>query len=172
MGTWRAGCRWHQSILEKQLKSYSRYWPWLFFILIFLGGYGIAYFQRQFQQQDFTQRENYKVPINCRFNSDPCDIKLDGKILSIIVQGKVTPLERFSIQLRGKAAQHVVVNMSMVDMDMGINRFVFKQKEAGLFETLVVLPVCTARRKDWLAEFYVDLVGGEKINIVYPFNTQ
>ncbi len=154
------------------MKPYLRYWPWLFLVLIFLGGYGVAYFQRQSQQQDSAQRVKYKAPNNCSFNSDPCDIKVDGKIISITVQGNITPLERFNIQLQGSVVQHAVVNMSMIGMDMGVNRFVFKRTTADRLEASVVLPVCTARRSDWLAEFYVDLVSGEKINIVYPFNTQ
>lgn len=154
------------------MKPYLRYWPWLLFILIFLGGYGIAYFQRQSQQKNFAQRISYKVPVTCDFNSDLCDIEVDGKKLSIAVQGNIRPLERFNIQLQGDVVKAAVVSTSMVDMDMGVNRFVFKETAAGVFETSVVLPVCTAQRKDWLAEFYIDLIGGDKINIIYPFNTQ
>lgn len=137
-----------------------------------LGGYGIAYFQRQSQQQEFSQRINYKVPTVCGFNSDPCNIEIDGKKFSITVHGKIMSLERFNIQLQSDSVKTAVVSASMVDMDMGMNRFVFKETALGVFETSVVLPVCTARRKDWLAEFYIDLMGGRKINIVYPFNTQ
>lgn len=154
------------------MKPYLRYWPWLFFILIFLGGYGVAYFQRHSQQQELSQRINYKAPTACDFNLDPCNIKVDDKNISITVHGNITPLERFNVQLQGNAVKAAVVSVSMVDMDMGINRFVFKETAAGVFETSVVLPVCTARRKDWLAEFYIDLIGGGKINIIYPFEAQ
>lgn len=172
MEKWRAGCFRHQPVLEENLKNIWRYWPWLFLILLSIGGYSIALFQQQSQRDDIAYRVKDRVPVSCGFDSNPCEIEIDGQIFSISVYGSVTPLKRFKIILEGDSVENAMVSFSMIDMDMGINRFVFKQTAAKLWETPVVLPVCSARRKDWLAEFTIDLVGAGKIKIDYPFNAQ
>lgn len=54
-------------------------------------------------------------------------------------------------------AQKVYLQFSMADMDMGFNRFDLKPQATGTWLAQSVrLPVCSDRRKDYLATIHID----------------
>lgn len=100
----------------------------------------------------------------------------DGAIAVSLAMGPdVKPLQPFSLLLvidaEGPAAENVVVDFQMQEMDMGINRYRLQRQEDGRWAGNVILPVCTVSRTDWYAvvEFSVD---GKPLQAVFPFHTE
>lgn len=172
MATWRTGSCRNQSLLENEVKTFARYLPLTVILLIFLGGYGAAYYWQDLGKKDNAYDVVFQVPQRCRFNADPCVFEIAGQRFELVVEGDVVPLKKFMVTLKNDAVQQASVSFSMMDMDMGINRFAFAKTGQNKWETQVVLPVCSARRKDWVAEFSLLLSGGRKIKVSYPFETQ
>ena len=150
-------------------KTVNKILPWFVLLILFFTGYKAAqYFQ-------IKKGPNYKqtdvVPKSCRFTSDPCQVKINDSIVVITVKGDVTPLKPFSLHLQGEKIEAAEVNFSMRDMDMGVNRFVLHEVKNAAWEAQVMLPVCTARRDDWIADIVIKLNGKAPVVLQYPFST-
>jgi hypothetical protein len=113
-------------------------------------------------------------------SADHCDAALsscrvsDGDIHVTLTMGPgVKPLQPFTFTLvieGGEvAAQSVVADFQMQDMDMGSNRYRLQPQQEG-WQATVILPVCSVSRMDWLAivDFTLD---GEPLQAVFPFHT-
>lgn len=80
---------------------------------------------------------------------------------------KLEILERPIAPLRQLTAQLVVadniskplLNLEMIGMDMGINRFSFVEKKPRVWETKMMIPVCATGRRDWLASLIYERNG-------------
>lgn len=151
-------------------KAVDKILPWFVLLILFFAGYKAAeYFQTE---QETNHLQSILAPTKCQFNSDPCQVKFNGSIITITVQGDVTPLKPFSLHLEGNEVEAAEVSFSMRDMDMGVNRFLLHKVKNSAWETQVMLPVCTARRDDWVADFVIKLNGKTPVGLQYPFNTR
>ena len=84
-------------------------------------------------------------------------------MISLHVQSKVQPLQRFSVQVKlgggvAAAVNQVSVRFDMADMDMGENRFKLSRQVEGIWQGQALLPVCSHGGRDWRAT--VEAVGG------------
>lgn len=92
---------------------------------------------------------------------EPCDPVVStcvaaadgGLTLGIRMLGRVRTLTKFPIevQVTGMQPQEVIAEFSMVDMDMGQNRYRLVRDPAGTWRAEVILPLCTSGRRDWVA---------------------
>jgi hypothetical protein len=74
-------------------------------------------------------------------------MKLRFRIVS-----EIQPMQPFAIELETpEEVDAAGVDFSMVDMDMGLNRYRLVRGEDGLWRGNAMLPVCTTGRRDWLA---------------------
>ena len=99
-------------------------------------------------------------------------MQLNGGEIHIKVSGEVTPLKAFMINLQGVKIESAMVSFSMRDMDMGVNRFSFNETDSSQWQTKVMLPICTVRRNDWIADFSIKYMDGQSYTVQFPFNTQ
>jgi hypothetical protein len=143
--------------------------PVLMFLLVFVSGYLVTnYLQSPVHS---GHHSSVTVPESCGFDSTPCRIMLADSAVAIEVKGAVSPLQPFQIELLGQALSQVQVSFTMIGMDMGVNRFYFSHDTGDSWQAQVMLPVCSASRKDWLAEFLLKFESGEQFLVQYPFNT-
>ncbi|MCP5159328.1 MAG: hypothetical protein H6974_07840 [Gammaproteobacteria bacterium] len=95
-------------------------------------------------------------------NADPacnpmgatCMAKDAALTLTLGLGDRIQPLTAFPvhIELDGKdasKAEKVTVSFTMLDMDMGFNRFELRQQADKTWQGQAILPVCSAGRRDW-----------------------
>ncbi len=74
-----------------------------------------------------------------------------GKGLVVIFSQPPQVMKPFKVLVRSEARQ-VHASFAMQGMEMGLNRYVFKQAGDGEFVAEVILPVCVQGRSDWVME--------------------
>lgn len=88
--------------------------------------------------------------------------------------GGVTPLEPFTVEVDtgglGQPAHAVQVEFRMEGMDMGLNRYRLRPQPeaASVWRARGTLPVCSARRLDWIAVVEVE-AGDALYQARFPF---
>lgn len=109
----------------------------------------------------------------CDAAQGACETRAGPLLASLKLLPPVTSLQPFDmhLQIDGVKARLVVMTFTMVDMDMGLNRFVLRQGEDGDWHGQAVLPVCSAGRKDWLATLSVRTDEGD-YRLIFPFTAQ
>jgi hypothetical protein len=86
---------------------------------------------------------------DCDLSEGPCTH--DGFRLEIL-ERPVAPLRQLTAQLTvSEDIRNPLLNLEMIGMDMGINRFRFVEKKPGVWEATIMIPVCSTGRRDWLA---------------------
>ena len=92
---------------------------------------------------------------DCNVILEPCSASVDGKVIRLVLHGPVRYLQHFdySIEMHGfdlNVIEKISVQFDMIDMHMGMNRYLPRPSEDGLTWTgVAVLPVCVTGRKDW-----------------------
>jgi hypothetical protein len=56
-----------------------------------------------------------------------------------------------SVRVRGMTPEKVIAEFAMPDMNMGQNRYQLLRAAGGQWEGKVILPTCSAGRRDWVA---------------------
>jgi hypothetical protein len=144
-------------------------WPLILLLMLFAAGFAVNMLSTE--KSDFSvARTTVKAPASCRFDEKPCLVKAGEAAYQISVSGEVKPLQRFRISIHSAKIASASVSFTMVDMDMGVNLFVFSRSGEEQWIAEVVLPVCSARRTDWLAEISIKNVEGHVAKILYPFD--
>lgn len=97
------------------------------------------------------------VDKSCQIKGGGCSVLL-GDLGAVIIQAPSTikPLEKFSFVVAPNALLlknlgSVSVDFQMVGMDMGINQYPLTRVANGTYQQMIILPVCTTTRTDWLA---------------------
>jgi hypothetical protein len=82
-----------------------------------------------------------------------CRVQHGDLALTLRLQDEFRALQPFWVQVNlagSKAAiDKVAVRFAMVDMDMGVNRFILERQDDGIWKGQAMLPVCSSGRRDW-----------------------
>lgn len=113
---------------------------------------------------------------DCDSARTACGAQGEGLEIELRLGPPVQPLEPFDIALRiadGALADSAVVEVRFVmqGMDMGINRYRLARAADGIWRGRAVLPVCTSRRTDWLAELDIR-DGARRWTVALPFTSE
>ncbi len=95
-----------------------------------------------------------------------CATELDGKPVTVRIDGELKPLQAFVVHVTAPGANKVQARFTMEGMDMGFNLYTFRADKAGEFLANVTLPVCVTGRRDWVMGLSVD-----EDQIAVPFVT-
>lgn len=112
---------------------------------------------------------------DCDVANESCRISSGAVAVSLALGPDVKPLVSFPIRLQIEggevAAQSVITDFQMQEMDMGMNRYRLQLSPQSDWRGKATLPVCTASRMDWLAivEFTLD---GRPYRAIFPFHTE
>lgn len=115
---------------------------------------GVAYFVWQGPEQDSSQA--VLPTLACVDLQEGCRIELDGRSVTVRMQGELKPLQPFQVQVLAPGAHKVEARFRMQDMDMGFNLYKLRVDAAGVFQAQVTLPVCVSGRRDWIMDLSVD----------------
>ncbi len=103
----------------------------------------------------------------CQDLSASCTGHLDGRTVTMGVEGALKALQPFGLWVRANGATRVQASFTMEDMDMGFNLYTLRRDQTGVFRARVTLPVCVSGRRDWLMTLDID---GRRIAV--PFVTE
>ena len=102
------------------------------------------------------------APLWCTPEAGPCTYPLEDQgelVLLLEPRDKIQPMEPLTARLESgnEDMRAMAITLSGLNMDMGHNRFSFRQSGAG-FEAAVIIPVCTLARMEWeaLVELEID----------------
>lgn len=92
----------------------------------------------------------------CRLGIDACEIIINNKHLSVVLDGEVKALAPFFIKISDKnnLIDNAIVSFKMKAMDMGVNKYRFIKGNSN-WSAKIIIPICTTGRRDWLAEIEV-----------------
>lgn len=96
-----------------------------------------------------------------------CSTRIDGRTVSVGVEGELRVLQPFQVWVRVGDARRVQARFTMEGMDMGFNLYTLHADEEGVFRGRVTLPVCVSGRRDWVMTLDID---GRQLAV--PFVTQ
>lgn len=102
---------------------------------------------------------------SCQDLSQACLVKMDGAAIELSFSPEPVLLKPFVLTVKAPNAKELVAVFTMVDMDMGINRYRLQLGEGGQWQAKIILPACISRRSDWLLMLEVD---GNKVKV--PFS--
>ncbi len=70
---------------------------------------------------------------------------------------KTMKILSFQVSLSGyQEPKKILIDLSMPDMFMGINRFYLKRKAPGLYAGQRIIPTCPTGKTQWLAKVVID----------------
>jgi hypothetical protein len=146
----------------------KNWWLMMIISLLVLLAYGWARFKQAEITPDLTHSELLGKVVDCDLSQQSCT--LEGFQLEF--ERPVKPLTQLKVRL---LSQHpidsAVLYLEMKDMDMGINRFLFREVGQGAWEANMIIPVCATGRRDWLASLVI-LEEGKHQRIVFPFTVE
>lgn len=106
------------------------------------------------------------IPNDCPMKGVGCNLNLPhvGHVL-VRAPNEIKPLQKFSLIVipQGDASKSmgaVTVDFQMVGMDMGVNRYPLIRSHDGTYHQNIILPVCTTRRTDWVADLSFSTTAG------------
>ena len=112
------------------------------------------------------------APLWCTPEAGPCTYPLEDQgelVLLLEPRDKIQPMEPLTARLESgnEDMRAMAITLSGLNMDMGHNRFSFRQSGAG-FEAAVIIPVCTLARMEWeaLVELEID---GRRLAVPFRF---
>lgn len=98
-----------------------------------------------------------QVPKDCPLKGEGCTLSLpDVGTVTVRAPAVIKPLQKFALTVtpQGDSAKSlgaVSVDFQMVGMDMGINQYPLDRQADGQYRQIIILPVCTSTRTDWVA---------------------
>jgi hypothetical protein len=105
--------------------------------------------------------------LDCPSLSSSCTGRMDGRTVTVGVQGNLKALQPFDLWVRAKDAARVQARFTMEGMDMGFNLYTLHPDRDGVFRARVTLPVCVSGRRNWLMTLDID---GRQMTV--PFVTE
>lgn len=129
----------------------------IIFIVSFLVGHWLSESDQKIQQFD---KISMQYPA-CNPVLNECQALLDNTQVSTLFLQKPTALKPFEIEVRVDKPdiQEVRMDFRMPAMNMGVNFYRLNKVNNSLWKGQVILPVCTSRRSDWIAELQVEYQG-------------
>lgn len=112
-------------------------------------------------------------PPGCIVTAAPCAVTaVDGLRVELQLPPAPEPLKPFQarVNVTGKPISSPVLELSMIGMDMGDNRYRLVADKDGSWTATVVLPVCTLGRADWVADVIFS-ADGTRYRARFPFST-
>ncbi|OGW22515.1 MAG: hypothetical protein A2X55_00830 [Nitrospirae bacterium GWB2_47_37] len=102
---------------------------------------------------------------DCNIDSGPCTKRIGASeiILDITPRPvKVMKELSFTVTLRGKTADRLILDLGMPGMYMGKNKVVLKKTADDTYKGKGVIPKCPSGRKLWRATVYLPDAGNNK----------
>ena len=90
-----------------------------------------------------------------------CQSMLDGTRAELIFLQQPTALKPFEIEVRidVEGVADVFIDFRMESMNMGLNYYRLSKSATGIWKGTAILPVCTSRRTDWIADLQIEYQG-------------
>lgn len=85
-----------------------------------------------------------------------CALTHRGQTVQLHFSHPPKPLQAFTLTVLAPGSRQVHAEFQMEGMEMGLNRYAFVAREAGLFTALITLPVCVSGRRDWKLYLQID----------------
>jgi len=70
-------------------------------------------------------------------------------------------LRPFTVTLKVADAKAVYADFAMQGMEMGLNRYRFKEQSSGIWQADVILPICVQGRSDWVMRVELEKSGAK-----------
>ncbi len=125
-------------------------------------------------QQAQTVIAQAELDSGCDLHQRACSLTIPGggKVTFGISPQPIPVIEQLQLTVETEAldAKAITVDFAGVDMNMGVNRFSLKRKEAGVYHGNGILPVCVRNRMSWEAKVMVQTDEGVII-APYRFDT-
>lgn len=102
--------------------------------------------------------------LDCRDLTAGCTARIDGRDVTIGVQGELKVLKPFQVWVKAAGARDVQASFTMEGMDMGFNLYTLRADKEGVFRSRVTLPVCVSGRRDWVMTLDID---GRRISVAF-----
>lgn len=115
----------------------------------------------------FTPPQTPALALECPDLHAGCAGSVDGRDVTLGVQGELKVLQPFELWVRTEGAQRVEASFTMEGMDMGFNLYTLRADKDGIHRARVTLPVCVSGRRDWVMTVDVD---GKRLSV--PFVTE
>ena len=106
-----------------------------------------------------------QVAEGCDLATQACVAKLADKTVSLKLSQPVRYLQKITLSVtttgfETAAIGKMLLDFSMTDMQMGINRFALNYSQAQQsWQGLAMIPVCVSGRRDWQARLYLQTAG-------------
>jgi len=145
-------------------------------VLLSLLGFGGGYYLKSRPAPEYQpENPDLVIPLDarCDLNQADCETNLPGVgaiIFSIQprpIMG-VSPLQ-FRVQTQGLVLRHAVLELSGVDMNMGLTRLAMHADETGRYVADGSLSVCVRDQMQWRAELWLDTRSRGLIKVPYIF---
>ena len=122
----------------------------VFISLCIAAGYLLAHFLPEYQDINALPEADRVIEVNdCDLAEGPCSFE---QVTLEIINVPVKPLVRYQAILSLPfEVDEALLNLEMIGMDMGINRFSFVKRGNGEWQTELMVPVCSTGRRDWRA---------------------
>lgn len=136
----------------------KRFLPWVLIALVMAGAYwGGMQYQARRGAPAGANVQTLTPDTACRPFPDGCTAAQGDIRVSLNFAQVPSPLTPFEVRVRaeGVRAQAISLRFSMQGMAMGENRYRLDPQYDGAWSARVILPVCAAGRRDWLAELDV-----------------
>jgi hypothetical protein len=124
--------------------------------LLLLGILGGVYYPRLSQWLPHNSAQAIVLPADraCHPVGKACTVSDAALTLTLRLGDSIQPLKAFPVlvSLAGETAakvNQVAVSFTMVNMEMGVNRFALHQRAEGMWQGQALLPVCSNGRQDW-----------------------
>jgi len=145
-------------------------------VLLSLLGFGGGYYLKNRPVPEYQpENPDLEIPLDarCDLNKGDCETSLSGagKIIFSILPRPilgVSPLQ-FSVRLEGLTLRRAVLELSGVDMNMGMTRLAMQPDGTGRYVADGSLSVCVRDRMQWRAELWLDTQSQGLIKVPYIF---
>jgi len=137
------------------------------FLLILIG---LGFLGGQYISQEKNQAVNdvriLGEAVDCLLSESAC--KVAGYTLEF-KDRPIRPLTPIKVEMQTAAnVSSVILDLEMLDMDMGVNRFKLVQEAEGIWKGEIMIPVCATGRRDWVANMLIESEQGNG-KVVYSF---
>ena len=138
-------------------------------LVLALAGYFLA---RQFAGYSDVARQ---VSVDeCDLGAGACVSELDGMRVAVSIGPRPIPLMqplRVQVELDGAEYLPERLDITGLNMEMGLNRTVFEPGQGSRWVGETILPICSQRPMHWRAVLRLQGAGGP-VELVYQFHTR
>ena len=137
-------------------------------LVLALAGYFLA---RQFAGYSDVARQ---VSVDeCDLGAGACVSELDGMRVAVSIGPRPIPLMqplRVQVELDGAEYLPERLDITGLNMEMGLNRTVFEPGQGSRWVGETILPICSQRRMHWQAALLLGNATG-KVRVLFNFHT-